>query len=109
MVSSNQKIIVKSQAFDSSILDSYMLSILNIANENKGYVIGPVPLPIKENQFVIDVSQNINRSKINTHPVRTKHKRIMYIFDESGNDILIQQIAKISLPNGVGVEIKSQD
>ncbi|QED23594.1 30S ribosomal protein S10 [Candidatus Deianiraea vastatrix] len=106
----NQKIIVKAQSFDSKVLDDYMLSLVSIANVHGGYIIGPVPLPLRESKFVIDVSRTIDKSRHSVFgAAKTKHIRIIYIFDESGNDNLINQIAMLVLPHGIGVEIKSQE
>lgn len=103
-----KKIIIKSKSYDSVILDKYILSILRLVNNQGGYVIGPVPLAITDNRFIIDASKNINRDDRLSKP-REQHKRLLYVFDESDGCDLDSQINDLPMPNGVGVEIKSQE
>ncbi len=103
-----KKIIIKCKCYDSALLDKYMLSVLNLVNCNDGYVIGPVPLPITDNQFIIDSSKNINKND-RISKQREPHKRLLYVFDESDHCDLDVKISKIPIPSGIGIEIKSQE
>ena len=107
--STEQKVAIKAQSFDSTVLDGYMSSILQIVMQHSGYAIGPVPLPSQEHQFLINTSQNIEKRVINNGAPRTKHKRMIYVFDETDNKNIVSEIMNLKLPNGVGVEIKAQE
>ncbi len=108
--SAEQKISIKVQSFDSIVLDNYMSSILRIVMQHSGYAIGPVPLPSQEHQFIINTSQNIEKRTMgNGGAPRLKHKRMIYIFDETEQKNIVGEIMNLKIPNGVGIEIKAQD
>ena len=103
-----KKIVIKCKSFDSVLLDGYILSVLSVVNENNGYIIGPVPLPITSENLVINQSKNISRDHSQTRN-REPHVRLLYVFDESEEVNLDEKINKIAIPGSIGVEIKSNE
>jgi len=101
-----EKIFIRIRSFDQYSIDQYIINIIQNVTEEEGYIVGPVPSPMENLKTFIDMSNNIdktNREKINP---RLKHKRFLYITDNTKKGLLIDKIINLKIPNGVGIEIQ---
>lgn len=101
-----QKITIKVQSFDFYALDRYVESIVSIVYINGGYTIGPIPLTIRDPKYLIQSNQSIERKSIIE---KNKHQVMLYIFDEKSEGKIIREVTNLTIPYGIGIEIKSQD
>lgn len=98
-----QKIRIKLKAFDSRLLDSAVVSILDTVKRTGAEVAGPIPLPTSINRFTVLRSPHIDKKSREQFEVRT-HKRLIDILEP--NQQTVDSLMKLDLAAGVDVEIK---
>ncbi len=99
-----QKIRISVKAFDHRILDEAVQKIVNIAKDSGAVVVGPIPLPTKIEKITVNRSTFVNKDAREQFEIR-RHKRLVEIQDPTPKTL--EMLQGISIPSGVGVEIKA--
>lgn len=98
-----QKIRLKLRSFDSKLLDVSMEEIVETVKKTGASIIGPVPLPTKNEVYTVLRSPHIDKKSREQFALKT-HKRLLDIVDPTSKTI--DALRKLDLPAGVDVEIK---
>jgi small subunit ribosomal protein S10 len=101
---SSQKIRISVKSFDHRLLDEAVKKIVLIAKDSWAIVVGPIPLPTKVEKVTVNRSTFVNKDAREQFEIR-RHKRLIEILDPTPKTLELLQ--DISIPNGVGVEIKA--
>lgn len=101
--SSGQRIRVKLKAYDHRVIDKSSEQIIETALRTGAMVVGPVPLPTNIAKYAVIRSPHIDKRSMEHFEMRT-HKRLIDILDPS--DKTVDALMHLSLPVGVGIEIK---
>jgi len=99
-----QKIRISVQAFDHRLLDDAVAKIVWIAKDSWAQVVGPIPLPTKIEKITVNRSTFVNKDAREQFEIR-RHKRLVEIKDPTAKTL--EMLQGISIPSGVGVEIKA--
>ncbi|VAX36904.1 SSU ribosomal protein S10p (S20e) [hydrothermal vent metagenome] len=102
--SSEEKIRIRMEAYDHSVLDQSALDIVDTAKRTGAIVHGPVPLPTRIERYTVLRSPHVNKKSREQFEIRT-HKRIIDIVQPTGKTI--DALNKLSLPAGVDIKIKA--
>ncbi|MEI6221752.1 MAG: 30S ribosomal protein S10 [bacterium] len=94
---------VKLKAYDHRVIDQSAQQIVETALRTGAAVVGPVPLPTVKNRYTVIRSPHIDKRSMEHFEMRT-HKRLIDILDPSQKTI--DALMHLSLPVGVGIEIK---
>ena len=100
----SQKIRIRLQAFEHTILDQSMNDIVNTVIKTGAQVAGPIPLPTKIERFTVNRSPHVDKKSMEQFEIRT-HKRLIDIIQATAKTI--EALNKISLPAGVDIKIKA--
>ncbi len=98
------KIRISVKSFDHKLLDDAVKKIVTIANDSWAKVVGPIPFPTKIEKITVNRSTFVNKNAREQFEIR-RHKRIIDILEPSAKTMELLQ--GISIPNGVGIEIKA--
>ncbi len=98
-----QYIKIKFKAFDGRILDRSVAYVVNAVKKIGGVVCGPIPLPTKIEKFTVNRSPHVYK-KARDQFERRHHTRLLIIMDISSE--IIDELSKLELSPGVGVEIE---
>lgn len=98
-----QKIRVKLKAYDHRVIDQSAQQIVETALRTGALVVGPVPLPTNTSRYTVIRSPHVDKRSMEHFEMRT-HKRLIDIVDPSAKTI--DALMHLSLPVGVGIEIK---
>ena len=98
-----QKIRLKLRSFDSKLLDVSMAEIVETVKKTGAAIVGPVPLPTKNEVFTVLRSPHVDKKSREQFALKT-HKRLLDILDPTSKTI--DALRKLDLPAGVDVEIK---
>ncbi len=101
---SQEKIRIRMEAYDHSVLDQSALDIVDTAKRTGAIVRGPVPLPTRIERYTVLRSPHVNKKSREQFEIRT-HKRIIDIVQPTGKTI--DALNKLSLPAGVDIKIKA--
>ena len=99
-----QKIRIKLKGFDHRILDQSAGQIVEAVERTGATVVGPVPLPTRIQKFSVIRSPFIDKDSQEQFEIRT-HKRLIDILESTSKTI--DALAKLNLPSGVEIDIKS--
>ena len=99
-----QKIRISVKAFDHRLLDDAVQKIVDIAKDSGAVVVGPIPLPTKIEKITVNRSTFVNKDAREQFEIR-RHKRLVEIHNPTAKTLELLQ--GISIPSGVGVEIKA--
>jgi len=99
-----QKIRIKLKAYDSEVIDRSAKKIVETVESSGAKVTGPIPLPNKKNVYCVIRSPYVNKDSREHFEIRT-HKRLIDIIDPTPKTVDL--LMRLSLPAGVGIEIKS--
>ena len=100
---SSQRIRIRLKAFDHRLIDRSAREIVETAKRTGAQVVGPIPLPTKQERFTILISPHVNKDARDQYEIRT-HKRLMDILDPT--DKTVDALMKLDLAAGVDVQIK---
>ncbi|NUJ98213.1 30S ribosomal protein S10 [Candidatus Gracilibacteria bacterium] len=100
----SQKIRISVRSFDHRLLDETVKKIVLIAKDSGALVVGPIPLPTKVEKVTVNRSTFVNKDAREQFEIR-RHKRLIDILEPTQKTLELLQ--DISIPNGVGVEIKA--
>lgn len=100
----SQKIRVRLKAYDSAVLDSSIVDIVDIVKNTGARISGPIPLPVKIEKFTVLRSTFVNKDSRDQFEMRT-HSRLIDIKDPTVSTV--EALMKLQLPAGVAVFIRS--
>ncbi len=98
-----QRIRIRLQAYDHSVLDQAVVDITETAKGSGAYVVGPVPLPTRIERFSVNRSPHVDKKSMDQFEMRT-HKRLLDILDPTAKTV--DELKKLNLPAGVDITIK---
>lgn len=97
------KIRVRLQSYDHTLLDEAVAKIVDQAVESGAKVIGPIPLPTHREVFTVLRAVHKYKDAREQFEIRT-HKRLIDITDPTKRTI--EFLRKFELPSGVDIDIK---
>ena len=97
------KIRVRLQSYDHTLLDQAVAKIVEQAVESGAKVIGPIPLPTQREVFTVLRAVHKYKDAREQFEIRT-HKRLIDITDPTKRTI--EFLRKFELPSGVDIDIK---
>ena len=98
------KIRISVKSFDHRLLDEAVKKIVMLAKDSGATVVWPVPLPTKIQKVTVNRSTFVNKDAREQFEVR-RHRRIIDILEPNAKTTELLQ--NVSLPSGIGVEIKA--
>jgi len=98
------KIRISVKSFDHRLLDEAVKKIVMLAKDSGATVVWPVPLPTKIQKITVNRSTFVNKDAREQFEVR-RHRRIIDILEPNAKTTELLQ--NVSLPSGIGVEIKA--
>ena len=100
----NQNIRIRLKAFDHRLIDKSAREIVDTAKRTGATVMGPIPLPIKMERFTVLPAPHGDKDARDQFEIRT-HKRLIDILQPT--DKTVDALAKLDLPAGVDVQVKT--
>ncbi len=91
------------RAFDHRIVDEATKTIIDTAERSGAIISGPIPLPTKKEIFTVNKATFKHKTAREQFEMRT-HKRLIDIKEATPNTV--SSLQSLTLPSGVGVEIK---
>ena len=101
---SKETIRIKIKAYDHRILDTAAKKIVETVTRTGGEISGPVPLPTEIEKFTILRAVHNYKDSREQFEMRT-HKRLIDIKNPSKETV--SALAKLDLPSGVDIQIKT--
>lgn len=101
---SNDRIRIRMEAFDHTVLDQSAKEIVETARRTEAQVHGPIPLPTRIERYTVLRSPHIDKKSREQFEIRT-HKRLIDIVLPTAKTI--DALNKLSLPAGVDIKIKA--
>ena len=98
-----KKIRIKLRSFDHRVLDESVKQIIEIAESTGVRIVGPIPLPTKKQIYTVLRSPHVNKKSREQFEMKI-HKRLIEIIDPTARTV--DALSKLSLPEGVDVEMK---
>lgn len=98
-----QRIRIRLQAYDHSVLDQAVVDIIETATGTGARVVGPIPLPTKIERFTVNRSPHVNKKAMDQFEMRT-HKRLLDLIEPTAKTV--DELKKLNLPAGVDITIK---
>lgn len=98
-----QRIRIRLKAFDHRLIDQSANEIVETAKRTGAQVLGPIPLPTKNERFTVLTSPHVNKDARDQYELKT-HKRLMDIIEPT--DKTVDALMKLDLSAGVDVQIK---
>lgn len=95
------RILVKS--FEHKLADEAVVKIISSIKDSGAIVVGPVPLPTKIEKITLNRSTFVNKNAREQFEIR-RHKRLIDVMEATPKTMELLQ--SLSIPAGVGVEIK---
>ena len=99
----NKEIKIKLKSYDSKLIDSSAVKIVEVVKSTGADIIGPVPLPTRREVFTILRAVHKYKDSREQFEMRV-HRRMVEI--QNSNQTMMKSLAAVNLPSGVGVEIK---
>ena len=93
-------------SYDHKLIDSVVNKIVEVSHLTNSQLIGPIPLPTKNEKFIIlRATHNFKTSREQFE--RKTHKRLLFVNNPS--DDTRRDLSNLNLPAGVSLEIKDVD
>ncbi len=102
-MANRQRIRIRLQAFEHSILDQSTSEIVNTVKRTGAQIAGPVPLPTRIERFTVNRSPHVDKKSMEQFEIRT-HKRVLDIINPTAKTV--DELKKLNLPAGVDISIK---
>ena len=102
MAALKQKIRIRLRSYDQRQLDKSTKDIVENAKSTGARVVGPIPLPTKEERFSVLRSPHIDHESQEQFGIRT-HKRLLDIYNPTAKTV--DALKALSLPSGVEINI----
>nr|YP_010199052.1 ribosomal protein S10 [Hydropuntia urvillei]UAD88501.1 ribosomal protein S10 [Hydropuntia urvillei] len=97
------KIRIKLQAYDHTLLTQSCRTILDTTCRTKVKTKGPIPLPSKRKIYCVLRSPHVDKDS-REHFEIISHAKIIDIYDPSSQTI--DSLMKLNIPSGVDIEVK---
>lgn len=97
------RIRVRLKGYDHRVVDRSSEQIVDVAVRTGAKVAGPVPLPTKIEKFTVIRGPHIDKRSREQFETRT-HKRLVDVLEPTAKTI--DELSRLNLPAGVGIEIK---
>jgi len=97
------RIRIRLKAYDHRLIDATCQKIVDTAIKTGAAVVGPIPLPIKKEVYVVNKSPFIDKDA-REHFGLIIHKRLIDIINPTNQTI--DSLIHLELPAGVEVEVK---
>ena len=101
---SNERIRIRMEAYDHTILDQSAKDIVDTAKRTEAIVHGPIPLPTRIERYTVLRSPHIDKKSREQFEMRT-HKRVIDIYDYTARTV--DALNRLVVPAGVFVKIKA--
>lgn len=98
-----QRIRIKLKAYDYRLIDQSAQEIVETVKRTGAQVVGPVPLPTKNEVYTVLRSPVIDKKSREQFALKT-HKRMIDIVEPTAKTV--DALRKLNLPSGVHVEIR---
>jgi small subunit ribosomal protein S10 len=98
-----QRIRIRLQAYDHSVLDQAVQDIIETARGTGARVVGPIPMPTRMERFTVNRSPHVDKKSMDQFEIRT-HKRLLDIVGPTAKTV--DELKKLNLPAGVDITIK---
>ena len=98
-----QRIRIRLQAYDHSVLDQAVIDIIDTAKGSGALVVGPTPLPTRIERFTVNRGPHVDKKSMEQFEMRT-HKRLLDIVEPTAKTV--DELKKLNLPAGVDITIK---
>ena len=93
---------VKLRSYNSNLLDKATSSFIESVKQGGGTVCGPIPMPKKIEKFTVTRYPHVDKKSME-HFSKTTYTRLVRILGV--NPALLEELSKIEIQSGVGVEI----
>ena len=100
---SQKRIRVCLKAYAHRLVDVSASKIVETAKRNDAKVAGPIPMPTKRRVYCVLRSPHVDKKSREHFEMRT-HKRIIDIYEPTQQTM--EELSRMDLPAGVGIEIK---
>ena len=91
------------QSYDNKLLDQTSLQIVEVVKKAGAKIAGPMPLPTKTKKYTVLRSVHVNKDSREQFEMRI-HRRFIEVKNSSKD--LMTSLGSLTLPSGVGIEIK---
>jgi len=98
------KIRISVKAFDHRLLDEAVSKLVSVARDSGATIVWPIPLPTKIEKITVNRSTFVNKDAREQFEIR-RHKRLVEIQEPTAKTL--EMLQGISIPSGVGIEIKA--
>ena len=102
MATALHNINIKLRSYNSGILDKATSAFIDSVKNVGGTICGPIPLPKKIEKFTVTRSPHVDKKSMERF-VKTTYTRLVRILGVT--PALIEELSKIEIQSGVGVEI----
>lgn len=97
------KLRIHLQSYDHKLLDQSSKKIAEAVAKAGAELVGPMPLPTKIKKYTVLRSVHVNKDSREQFEMRI-HRRFIEV--KNSNQQLMNSLSSLSLPSGVGIEIK---
>jgi len=98
------KLRISLKAYESKLLDTSCIKIVDAVKASGIEAIGPIPLPTKTRRYCVLTSPHVNKDARDHFEIRT-HKRIIDVYQPS--ETTLENLRNLDISAGVDVEVKS--
>jgi small subunit ribosomal protein S10 len=98
------KLRISLKAYESKLLDTSCIKIVDAVKASGIGAIGPIPLPTKTRRYCVLTSPHVNKDARDHFEIRT-HKRIIDVYQPS--ETTLENLRNLDISAGVDVEVKS--
>ena len=100
----SQKIRIKLRSYDHMLVDKSAEKIVTAVQNTNALVSGPIPLPTHKRIFTVNRSTFVNKKSREQFELCT-YKRLIDLVN--ANTSTVDALARLELPSGVDIEIKT--
>lgn len=100
---SGNRVRIKLQSYDHRLVDQSAEKIIDVAQNSKAQVVGPIPLPTRRQLFCVLRSPHVNK-KSREHFQILRHRRLIDI--NSPGPEFAALLSKLDLPAGVDIQVR---
>lgn len=101
--SKQETVKISVRGFEHKLVDEAAKKIVAVAKDSGADIVGPIPFPTKVERVTVNRSTFIDKNSREQYEIR-RHKRVLILKDPSASTL--DMLKGVSLPAGVGVEIK---
>ena len=98
-----QKLRIRIRAYESKVLDTSVKQIIDTARRFEAVILGPIPLPTEVKRYTVNRASFVYKDAREQFEMRV-HKRLVDIVNPNAK--LIEALTNLSLPSGVGIDVK---